>query len=80
MDKTKAHSQIVNAIVAMEPDLNWSWDRPTVWTDIVDHIADLVVEMKGHLNLAQIAMLMSIGAMAQRQSKVQRNDEEASHG
>ena len=71
MDKTKPHSQIVDAIMAMEPDLNWSWDRPSVWTDIVDHIADLVVEMKGHLNLAQMAMLMSIGAMAHRQSKVE---------
>lgn len=71
MFKTKPHSQTVNEITAMEPDLNWSWDRPSVWTDIVDHVANLVVELKGHLNLAQIAMLMSIGAMAHRQSKVE---------
>lgn len=55
------------AIKAMEKTLPSSWNDPKAWGDLVTATVDLICELERSLSQTQLAMLMSIGAMAQRQ-------------
>lgn len=72
MDKREPNPQIVRAIETMEGQLGETWAGASIWGEVVQQTAVLIVDLKDRINSPQLAMLMSIGALAHRQSKIER--------
>ncbi len=65
--------QVMRAIGAMEQEFPAAWSGPSMWADVVEQVADLICELQIHLSPVQLAVLMSVGAMAHRQCKAERS-------
>ena len=80
MDNVDAKAQIMRAIGFMEMEMPATWAGPAMWADVTQQAAHLIFDLREHLSPAHIAVLMSIGAVAHRQSKKESavNREEAS--
>ena len=82
MTDEAANAEIMRAIGRMEAELPASWTGSSMWADLVQESADLIRVLGDRLSPMQLAVLMTFGAMAHRQCKIERaaEQEEAGHG
>ena len=75
MDNVDAKAQIMRAIGFMETELPASWAGPAMWADVTQQAAHLILDLRKHLSPAHLAVLMSIGAVAHRQCKLEQGQQ-----
>lgn len=74
--------QVERAIRTMEAEMPESWGGPTMWTDISNEVIDMIVDQQDVIQPVHLAVLMTIGAMALRQARTDRQVKrgDAQHG
>ena len=70
-DQSHAEHKIMRVIRTAEKELPASWAGAGIWANITQETARVILSLRGQLSQDQLAMLLAIGAMAHRQSKVE---------